>query len=633
MRTLVWGLLGACAPRGGRAPVDPALAERVAADGDAVALVALAAPAGDPRDLDDWLTAIAQAQDAALACAGLDRGDLRRDYDAIPALSLRVDAARLARLQGCPGVLGVQANHTWVPHLSESVPLIEADLTHAELGWDGTGTAVAILDTGVSVSATGLGGCFGAGCKVVDGYDFADDDADPSDCHGHGTNVSAIAAGTYGVAPGAEILAYTVFGGGGCDSSADEDIADALDEVVLASADHTLAAVNMSLGTEGYTTSSACDRITSSFATTAAFNTVAALDLVMAISAGNDGQPLAVSYPACLEHATVVANSYDANVGAGSYCTDHSCAGWCTDNSSAADQIQCTSNGGALIDLAAPGTFISAGDQVMGGTSQAAPHVAGAAALLKQAFPTASGEQLRRWVVQSEDTVTDDRTGDDVVYPRLNTIDMFHMASADDLTVVSWTIDDSDRPPAQGDGDGHAERGETVAISLELSNSGPGIAQGVVLGLSSVDPNLLLTTASAPLGNVGASATATDALSLTVLDTCAENTTADLRFTLRDYAGNSASQAESLPIHCVPEPHAEAGAGAPVSDLPEPIVDSAPPDSAALDSAAPDSDPPGATEGGRCGCGAAGSQAPSGAHALSGLALALVIARRRARRG
>src|SRR4029077_13122491 len=92
------------------------------------------------------------------------------------------------------------------------------------------GVRIGILDTGVDYTHPDLGACFGPGCKVVDGYDFVNQDADPMDDMGHGTHVAATAAGdgTYageggptpirGVAPGAEIYAYKVldnFGFGG----------------------------------------------------------------------------------------------------------------------------------------------------------------------------------------------------------------------------------------------------------------------------------------------------------------------------------------------------------------------------------------------------------------------------------
>src|SRR5215218_8768903 len=53
----------------------------------------------------------------------------------------------------------------------------------------GAGTTVAVIDTGVDYTQPSLGGGFGAKFKVIAGYDFVDNDSDPMDESGHGTNV------------------------------------------------------------------------------------------------------------------------------------------------------------------------------------------------------------------------------------------------------------------------------------------------------------------------------------------------------------------------------------------------------------------------------------------------------------
>ncbi|KAJ3328441.1 hypothetical protein HDU76_009958 [Blyttiomyces sp. JEL0837] len=110
----------------------------------------------------------------------------------------------------------------------------------------GTGVRLCIIDTGVDYTHPALGGCFGpvGGCRVVFGYDLVGDNYDPSsqdpaklipnpgnnpmDCAGHGTHVVGIAAaidvekrGASGVAPGATIGVYRVFG---CQGNTDNAI-------------------------------------------------------------------------------------------------------------------------------------------------------------------------------------------------------------------------------------------------------------------------------------------------------------------------------------------------------------------------------------------------------------------------
>ncbi|RKP25140.1 peptidase S8/S53 domain-containing protein, partial [Syncephalis pseudoplumigaleata] len=92
---------------------------------------------------------------------------------------------------------------------------------------DGAGIKIGIIDSGIDYKHPALGGCFGEGCKVTNGYDFVGDkfdglytmvpDDDPMDeCNGHGTHVAGIigaaSAAKTGVAPGATLGAYRVMG-------------------------------------------------------------------------------------------------------------------------------------------------------------------------------------------------------------------------------------------------------------------------------------------------------------------------------------------------------------------------------------------------------------------------------------
>src|SRR5215217_3664919 len=83
----------------------------------------------------------------------------------------------------------------------------------------GKGVTVAVLDTGIDYNHPALGGGFGPGHRVVAGYDYADDDANPMDTDGHGTGVAGLAAGLpyfynnqkyQGVAPGADLIALRI---------------------------------------------------------------------------------------------------------------------------------------------------------------------------------------------------------------------------------------------------------------------------------------------------------------------------------------------------------------------------------------------------------------------------------------
>ena len=103
-------------------------------------------------------------------------------------------------------------------NLEESSELIGATETHNLLTDSGEpitgrGVVVAILDTGVDYTHPDLGGSIGQDQKVIGGFDFVDNDADPLDTDGHGTAVAGVIAANgqiRGIAPDASILAYRV---------------------------------------------------------------------------------------------------------------------------------------------------------------------------------------------------------------------------------------------------------------------------------------------------------------------------------------------------------------------------------------------------------------------------------------
>jgi minor extracellular serine protease Vpr len=118
--------------------------------------------------------------------------------------------------------------------------------TAAGVPLTGQGVVVAVLDTGIDYTHPDLGGTIGPSQKVLKGYDFVDDDADPIDRDGHGTEVAGIIAADgrlQGIAPGANLLAYRVVDRSGTVKSS--DLIRALERASVDGAD----VVNLSLGT------------------------------------------------------------------------------------------------------------------------------------------------------------------------------------------------------------------------------------------------------------------------------------------------------------------------------------------------------------------------------------------------
>ena len=117
---------------------------------------------------------------------------------------------------------------------------------------EGTGQIVAVVDTGIDYNDPDLGGGFGAGHKVVAGYDFVNNDGDPMDDNGHGTHVAGIIAGDpaepggrTGEAPKAGLTAYKVLDANG--QGSESTVIEGLEAAVSADNPDRADVVNLSL--------------------------------------------------------------------------------------------------------------------------------------------------------------------------------------------------------------------------------------------------------------------------------------------------------------------------------------------------------------------------------------------------
>jgi len=277
--------------------------------------------------------------------------------------------------------------------VSSLISVDDADVDNIE-GYGGGGGSVSIasIDTGVDMNHVEFGAAtFGSG------WDFIDNDNDPTDGDGHGTHTTGTMvgdnvgiAGVAGAASNVTVHVYRVCGANGCPTSA---IVDA----IIAATDDGVVAMNMSLG-GGSLSQGEADAI--AYAT--------ANDALVIVSAGNDGTST-VSCPAC-----------DANS------ISVSASDWL-------DELAYYSNWGSGLDISAPGgemysntteeagiySSVPGGYAYYQGTSMAAPQVTGAAAVV------ASVTGLRGAALRSrlEDTADDIGAGgydDQFGHGRLN---------------------------------------------------------------------------------------------------------------------------------------------------------------------------------------------------------------------
>jgi hypothetical protein len=326
------------------------------------------------------------------AIDGNDALELRIRYTNIPFLFVHVKTRdALEVLAGQPEVAHIYDNTHFEHTLAQSLPQIHQPEA-AAAGKLGANTAVAVLDTGCDFARSAFGSCTGAGasgCKVAFAKDFATDDNSYDD-NGHGTNVSAI---VLGVAPSTKILALDVFNGATAPGSA---ILAAIDWTISNRATYNIVAMNLSLGGGSY--SSPCG---SDYFATALANARSA-GILAAVASGNNGYTGAIASPACVPAAISVGAVYDSSVGGLKYSS-------CADASTAADKITCFSNSASFLSVLAPGAPITAGGLTMTGTSQASPHVAGALAVIRSAFPDEPLNAVVARITETGTPITDPR--------------------------------------------------------------------------------------------------------------------------------------------------------------------------------------------------------------------------------
>ena len=130
------------------------------------------------------------------------------------------------------------------------------------------------------------------------------------------------------------------------------------------------------------------------------------------VASGNEGYKNKIASPACTPYAVRVGAVYDDYLGTKSWLPT------CSDNYTAPDQVICFSNSATFLSLLAPGAMITAADITMPGTSQASPHVAGAVAVLKSAFPSDSRDQTLLRMLNSGKPITD--SFNNITKPRLD---------------------------------------------------------------------------------------------------------------------------------------------------------------------------------------------------------------------
>jgi subtilisin len=273
---------------------------------------------------------------------------------------------------------------------------------------------VAVIDTGIDLDHPDLNVVGGRNCSTETGFD---------DGNGHGTHIAGTIAakdnsqGVVGIAPGARLWSVRVMNSSGSGSIA--AVICGIDFVTANAG--TIKVANLSLGAAGTEPSgSGC---TTGVALHDAICRSVAAGVTYTVAAGGSASDAKNFIPASYDEVITVSGLADFNglPGGGAPATCRS---------DVDDTFLNTSNYGADIDLIAPGaciysTWRGGGYNTTSGSSTAAAHVAGGAALYKANNPGATPAQVKAALQAAGNLNWNDIDDPDPIKEKLLNVDAF----------------------------------------------------------------------------------------------------------------------------------------------------------------------------------------------------------------
>jgi serine protease AprX len=320
-------------------------------------------------------------------------------YKHLPSVSADLTKEQIEKLADLPQVVQIEydeptkifsnsANYWYGTQKARTDFGVTGDRDGQPNKYSKTDATIAILDSGIDPNHVDLKG------KIIGWKDFINNLSPAYDDNGHGTHVAGIAAGAgkgnsayTGVAPGASLVGVKVVTAGGSGSLS--ILAAAIDWVIDNKDTYGIDIINLSVGS---TTSSDGTDVASQ-----AVNRAHQAGILVVVAAGDDGPARqTIGAPAAATHAFTVGAMADP---------DPSNLGFFLMDTSGRGP---TKDGRIKPDIVAPGYKITApkagstNDYVThSGTSMAAPFVAGTAALIHDANPSLTPDQIKSQITST----------------------------------------------------------------------------------------------------------------------------------------------------------------------------------------------------------------------------------------
>jgi serine protease AprX len=320
-------------------------------------------------------------------------------YQNLPFVSANLTKEQIKKLADIPQVVQVEydepirafsnsANYWYGTYKARTDFGVTGDRDGQPNIYSKTDATIAIIDSGIDPNHVDLKG------KIIGWKDFVNNRSTPYDDFGHGTHVAGIAAGTgkgnpiySGVAPGASLVGIKVLNEYG--KSSMSRVAEGIDWAITNKNTYGIDIINLSVGTDY--SSDGTD------VASQAVNRAHEAGILVVVAAGNNGpDQQTIGSPGAATHAFTIGSMADP---------DPSNRGFFLANSSSRGP---TKDGRTKPDIVAPGYNITApkanstnGYVTHSGTSMSTPFVAGTAALIHDANPSLTPDQIKSIIIST----------------------------------------------------------------------------------------------------------------------------------------------------------------------------------------------------------------------------------------